>query len=437
MMLDKFDAYIEEHKLCRKSDHLLLAVSGGVDSLVMTDLFYKTGYSFTILHCNFKLRGKASDEDERFVIKVAESYRAKIKTTSFNTSEYASKNKLSIQVAARELRYNWFKTFLDKKEGDKLATAHHLNDQLETVIYHLSKGSGIEGISGIPVIQEKVIRPLLDISREEIMAYALENNLEWREDVSNESVKYRRNFIRHKIVPLLEEINPSLINTFQRTSKRLQEAEEIIKIYVNKLKKQHLNKEKDHFLVKKDLLKNQNATFIHLFFKSFGINYSQAEEIGAYLLTDQSGGIFITDDYTLNIDRQDIFISKSANEIPEFLVPEAFEGREHNFFFKIKDADEVTIDKSPVMAYLDYSKLRFPLKIRKWKEGDKFQPLGMKGQKKLSDFMIDNKIPVNLKNRLLVLESDGNIAWVVGHRIDERYKISSNTTLIYNIKWLS
>ncbi|MGK7388785.1 MAG: tRNA lysidine(34) synthetase TilS [Candidatus Cyclobacteriaceae bacterium M2_1C_046] len=436
MMLDKFNAFIEEHKLCRKSDNLLLAVSGGVDSMVMTDLFYRSGYSFTILHCNFKLRDKASDEDEKFVIKVAERYEVEAKTTSFNTSQYAIKNKLSIQVAARELRYNWFNKFL-VNDVDKLATAHHLNDQLETVLYHLSKGAGIEGIAGIPIKQEKIIRPLLNFSKEEMMNYALENKLEWREDVSNESLKYKRNFIRHKIVPLMEEINPSLINTFQRTSKRLKEAEKIIESTVDQFKKKYLKKEKEHLVIRKDVLKDQNATFIQLLFKDYGIKYTQAEDVLSYLQTDQSGGLFLTDGYTLNIDREYIYISNSANYASEFMVPEAFEGRAYDFHFKLMDAEGVTIEKLPEMAFLDYSRLRFPLKIRKWQEGDKFQPLGMKGQKKLSDFMIDNKIPVNLKNRMLVLESEGDIVWVVGHRIDERYKVTSGTTLIYNIKWLS
>lgn len=436
-MLEKFIAFIEKHKLCRKSDHLLIAVSGGVDSMVMMDLFYKAGFGITILHCNFKLRGESADEDESFVIKVAKNYHVDCKSKKFNTQEYAEENKLSIQVAARELRYEWFKELLDIKVGDKLATAHHLNDQLETIIYHLSKGTGIEGMSGIPIKQGDIIRPLLSFSRKEIMEYALKNKLEWREDATNESIKYKRNFIRHKITPLLEEINPSLIDTFERTSKRLKEAEEVVQEAISLFKNEYLSRSDQDFVVEKDVLKSKNTTFIHLLFKQFGINYNQAEEIKVCLFSDQSGKLFYTNDYVLNIDRKDIFISRPEEDFPVYEVPEGFEGREYGFYFDIIPAADVVIDKSPDIAYINYSRLKFPLIIRRWNEGDKFKPLGMTGQKKLSDFMIDNKIPVNLKNRVLVLESEGEIVWVVGQRIDDRYKVTDNTSIIYKIKWLS
>ena len=436
-MLDKFNSYIDQHKLCRKSDHLLLAVSGGVDSMVLMDLFHKSGYTFTVLHCNFKLRQHASDEDEKLVIKVAKKYGAKVKSVFFNTAVYAKKNKLSIQLAARELRYEWFSKQLQEKEGAKVATAHHLNDQLETIIYHLSKGAGIDGLTGIPLKAGHYFRPLLSFSRAEIMEYAMENHLEWREDASNESMKYKRNFIRHKIVPLMEEINPSLLQTFQRTSRRLKESAAIIKMAVDGFKKEYLFKEKDHYVVEKSALEDKNATFIHLMFKSFGCSYYQAEELLPSLKSAQSGSVFYTDKYTINIDRTHVYISKKEEELHEIEIHEGFEGRELSFNFEIKEAAEILLSKDSSTALLDYSKLQFPLKIRKWKEGDKFHPLGMRGQKKLSDFMIDNKIPVNLKDRQLVLESKGNIVWVVGFRIDERYKINNETSLIYKIKWLS
>jgi tRNA(Ile)-lysidine synthase len=437
MMLDKFNTYIKEHKLCRKENHLLLAVSGGLDSMVMADLFVKSGYSTTFLHCNFSLRGDDSDEDAAFVKKAANHYRQEFLVEQFDTIKYAQENSLSIQIAARRLRYEWFFKLLKDKKGGKLATAHHLNDQLETVLFYLSKGSGIKGIAGIPVKKRNIIRPLLFASRAEIAAYAHQNDINWREDISNKDVKYKRNYIRHELIPAMQHLNPSLIHTFGRTAKRLQESREIILGLVEDFKKSYLVRSATDTFLKKEALVGKNTTFIHLLFSEYGLNYQQAEAVCQKIMQEDTGAVFLTPTHKINIDRDHVIISKS-DVAPASLeiMPETI-GLFDEFDISILKKEEMVLVADKNVAFLDYNKLHFPLRVRKWREGDRFIPLGMKGQKKLSDFMIDSKIALNLKDRQLVLESRDEIVWVIGQRIDERYKVTDNSKVVYRIKWIN
>lgn len=437
MMLKKFNAYIKEHKLCRKEDHLLLAVSGGIDSMVMADLFLKSGYTTTFLHCNFSLRGEESDKDADFVKQAASDYGQAVLIEKFNTEEYAHENSLSIQIAARKLRYEWFHKLLKAKSGHKVATAHHLNDQLETVLFYLSKGSGIKGIAGIPLKKGQIIRPLLFSSRAEIVSYAHKNRIRWREDRSNKDIKYKRNFIRHELIPAMEHLNPSLINTFGRTAKRLNESREILLQVVEDFKKAFLARNGDDLFLKSESLAGKNATFIHLLLSEYGVNYQQAEDIYQKVNERKTGAVFLSSAFKINIDRNHVIISKRCMAPASRQIMAEATGQIDNFDIRLLKKEETILTADKNTAFLDYDKLHFPLTVRKWQEGDKFVPLGMQGQKKLSDFMIDSKIALNLKDRQLVLESRGEIVWVIGQRIDDRYKVTDNSKLVYRIKWIN
>jgi tRNA(Ile)-lysidine synthase len=427
-VLKNFNDHIARHQLCKATDKILLAVSGGLDSMVMLELFCTAGYSVAVAHCNFQLRGNESDGDEAFVKDRCNHLGIPFYSKGFDTNNYAWENSLSTQLAARELRYAWFNVLLALEKFDHLATAHHLNDSLETVLLNLCRGTGIEGLAGIPLENKSIIRPMLFASREEIQVYAKEEKIVWREDSGNLTDDYQRNFLRHQIVPKLKEINPSLEHTFFSTLEKVRGGVELMKHGHQQLEHAFVKQADGKTLIIKEAFRDFHypAPVLWELIKHFGFNIEQSEEI-IQSLHSQSGKKFFATAYQLIIDREDLIISLlqdswdqteiQEGQIAATLGPWRLESKE----------SEIIIKPDKVEAILDLWRLRFPLVWRKWRAGDSFCPLGMDHRKKISDFLIDQKISLADKDALTVLESNGEIAWVAGHRIDNRFRITAQT----------
>jgi len=437
-MLDQLSDFIKKQKLFQPEERILLAVSGGIDSVVMLHLFEKSGYNVAIAHCNFQLRGEASDGDESFVRELAEKCESPLFIQSFDTESYAKKHGISIQMAARDLRRGWFEEILNKDSYSKIATAHHLNDSLETAIFNLAKGTGIAGLQGILPLKGNYIRPLLFATCEMILRYATENELEWREDQSNSSVKYSRNLIRHRVIPELKKINSNLENTFAQSMEKIEGATTIFNNFVGKQRSMILQNKNGIFEIEKSQLTHLENAQLLLFelLEEYGFNYSQVKDI-LLALDAQPGKVFYSASHQLTIDREKLFLESKKDVVDD--VWDIFEDsltmdiHTQRLRFEMLEVTNFSIDKNPEVASLDLDKLQFPLTMRYWKHGDVFFPLGMKHKKKVSDFMIDEKIPVNLKKQTLILRSGEELVWVVGHRIDDRFKITEQTSKIFRI----
>ncbi len=440
-LLQKFIEFNTDKRLAGEKKKCLLAVSGGTDSVVMCDLFHKAGFPFAIAHCNFNLRGEESNADARFVKNVANKYKVKVFVKSFETAKYAEENKISIQLAARELRYEWFEELRSSKDFHLIATAHHLNDNIETVIHNLTRGTGIRGLRGIPVRQERIIRPMLFAPRNEIEDYLKENKLQFREDASNASDDYTRNKIRHSVIPVLKEINPSLEDAIGEKIEIFTGLEEMYEKQTKQLSKQlFLPRKNDIYIPLLKLKKTSRAASVLFeYLKEFDFTIEQIEDMLS-VLDDTSGKRFVTGKARIIKDRQFFiltqlpekdFTAKLINEKDKEV--ELGDNKLKLSTARAKTA-KITPDKS--MAWLDKSKLTFPLIIRKWKQGDYFYPFGMKmKKKKIKKFFIDQKVPLNEKENIWIIESAQKIVWVVGHRIDERFKVAPDTKDVLKMVW--
>ncbi len=434
-MLHKCKDFITYNQLITPADSTLVAVSGGVDSVVLAHLLHSLGFDIVLAHCNFKLRAQESDQDQRFVAQLAKTLKVPFHTTSFETKTIAQQDGQSIQLTARKLRYQWFEQLV-QKGCTKIATAHHLNDDLETTLYNLTKGSGIRGIAGIPLKNKQVVRPLLSTSRDEILAYAKSNNLEWREDKTNASTKYTRNFIRHEVVPKLKEVNKSLEKSFRNTSSRLKSANDLVAYHVDNLLDNQVGEEGNLEVSKRAIPEKGRLALVFELMRRFGFGITEVNNV--LLQWDKVGTVFLSTSHVLNIDRSSLFIKEHQ------IQPDAvFEITEDTTEIVLLHQKLVVQKSSKVppslkvaknIALLDWSKLVFPLILRRWARGDVFQPLGMKGKKKLSDFMIDQKIPLNLKSELWVLESGNEVVWLVGQRVDDRFKVETQTDTILRLE---
>jgi tRNA(Ile)-lysidine synthase len=438
-MLKKFLSYITEKQLFNlETERVLLAVSGGMDSVVMSHLFYKAKINFAIAHINFGLRGEESDADEVFVKKLAKKYKVPFFFEIFETEAFAKQEKVSIQMAARILRYQWLDKLRLTEGFAYIATAHHLNDTLETVFFNITKGTGISGLHGIQPKNKHLIRPLLFADKEEIYSYIVDNQLAWREDSSNQSGKYQRNLIRNEVVPLLKTINPNLENTIAQTIERVTAVERIFEGEVVRLKAQVYREHQGTCFLNYERLREETEPLIklHALLKDFHYSYNQVRDIWQ-VLDGEPGKRFESPTHLLVKDRSELVITPKLLQayISESLEADQKEFQNGVFHLKteVLAAADFKIPSSNTIASLDLDTLQFPLKIRKWKEGDWFCPLGMNKKKKLSDFMIDEKIPLNLKDRVWVVTSNGSIVWVIGHRIDNRFKLTDKTTQIYKL----
>lgn len=437
MMIKLLQDYIKKHALFDpRKDKLLLGVSGGLDSVVLLDLLAQLQSNLMILHCNFNLRGEESDQDEEFVTELANKYHYPILSKSFSTSAFADDNQVSIEMAARTLRYDWFNKILKEKKFNFIALAHHLDDTFETVLFNLTKGTGIAGLRGIKPKRDKVVRPLLFADREMIGQYAKNHRLSWRIDSSNLSDMYIRNKIRHRILPVMKEINPNVVQTFQANLVRIGAVEEIFQQHLRKHKKKYVRKENQTtFIAKKGLEVSHSEVILAEMLKKYQFNYVQAIDIVSKAL-GQPGKKFYSPTHELVIDRKDLIITPLADSEEEYLITDTKSVvQTKSFLLKCykADVDSYKISSNPEIAAFDLDLLQFPLKLRPWEPGDRFMPFGMQGQKKVSDFMIDHKIPLNLKDKILLLVSQKQIIWVVGYRIDERFKITHSTKNILEI----
>lgn len=436
-LFHKFQDFNKKQAIFSLNGKTLVAVSGGVDSVVLVHLMSKAKISLGVAHCNFSLRGKEADKDQQFVEKIAAQLSVPFHTINFETASHATKNGISTQMAARALRYKWFEEIKSNFDYQKVATAHHADDQIETILFNLTKGSGIAGLRGIKTRTELTIRPLLFASKAEIIDYARSNKLEWREDVSNKEDKYSRNLLRNRVIPLLRDINPGLGRTIFDNQERYTALEKLLNARTEIVQSKNLAFKDNGYEFKLGWYNEKEGSFSVLenTLKTFGFNLDQCLQIRESL--EQSGKQFFSDNYLLIIDRHRLLI-ESRNEKQDFelSIPEdtkQFELNENTYNIKLTQ-QKVKFDGNNNSAFLDADKVKFPLKVRNWLKGDHFIPLGMKGKKKISDFMIDQKIPVNLKRKIAIFESNGEIFWIAGHRIDDRYKVTSKTQSTLIIK---
>ena len=436
-MLAAFQKHLSSLVPKAEKKKFLLAVSGGVDSVVMAELFQKAKYKFGIAHCNFQLREAESDGDEKFVKGIADCSGNAFHVKQFDTAAYAKKKKLSIQMAARELRYEWLKEIAEKNKYDYIVIAHHNDDAIETFFINLLRGTGIAGLHGINAEHGNVIRPMLCFSRQEIEEYAKEHKLKWREDSSNASDKYERNKIRHHLLPELKKINSDASKAIQHTIDNLKDVEFVYRKGIEEeAKKLITTKGNTIYFSIKGL---QELQFAHIYvyeeLKKYGFNYSQAKEI-IKSLKGQAGKVFLSSTHRLTKDRIQLILEKIAEKKDTLgkLKSETKKYQSGAFELKLSVKPKPAGFKPPIskdIACLDYDKLKFPLEIRKWATGDKFYPLGMFKPKKISDFLIDNKVSLSEKDGVFVLVSGKEIVWVIGHRIDDRFKIVSATKKLY------
>ena len=442
-LLQHFLAYIKKENLFNQKDHLLIAISGGADSSVLCALCAAAGFRFSLAHCNFKLRGTESDRDELFVKKLSEQLSVNLFLKTFDTESEAKLNKTSIEETARDLRYAWFKQlFAESKTTDDpfsfLLTAHHADDNVETVMMNFFRGTGIKGLRGILPKHQQIVRPLLFVKRKEIEEYALANAVEYITDSSNASNDYTRNLFRNEILPSIEKIYPEALNNVFRNIERFAAVEYLYNESIEQIKQNLVEKKGDeiHIPVLKLLKTKPLQTVIYEIIKDAGFTAMQVNEVEKLLHSD-SGKYIKSASHIILLNRKWLIISPntSSTQIKNIIVEEGV----NNILF---EEGTLQISSAPrpeklvgdaFTVHIDSENLSYPLLLRKWKTGDYFYPLGMTKKKKLSRFFIDSKLSLLQKEKCWVLESDKKIVWVIGYRIDERYKITSNSTQIVKL----
>jgi tRNA(Ile)-lysidine synthase len=432
-MLERFKNHIEHDFPFLKGKKLLLATSGGIDSMALLHLCHQSGLDIRAAHCNFQLRGDESDQDEQFVKTECEKLGVLLFVNHFDTKKFAAELKMSIQVVARKLRYDWFRTLLINNDYDYILTAHHLDDSLETFLINFTRASGLDGLTGIPKQNGYIIRPLLAFSRNDIESFANENNIQWREDSSNASDKYLRNKLRHDVIPILKELNPGLLASFESTISNLQQAQTMVddasRIVYRKVVTD-INFQKRINLPELMQLPNYRA-YLYQWLEPFG--FSDWDSIND-LVTAQSGKQIHSKKHTLLKDRNELIVfEKRTAESEQFLIEKG--QKQVKFPLKLSFCN---VNGMPVQTtntiFVDENKLVFPLEIRRWEEGDWLYPLGMDGKKKLSKFFKDEKFSLLDKSDTWLLCSDNQIVWVIGKRQDDRFKVTAQTTKILQIQ---
>lgn len=424
-MLEKFQNHLANKLSFLNGKKLLLAVSGGIDSIVMADLFSTNDIS--IAHCNFNLRGEESNDDEKFVKTYADKNKIPVFTTRFDTQRFASDGKLSVQVAARQLRYAWFGELLEKHGFDYVLTAHHADDNLETFLINMSRGTGLDGLTGIPFQNGKIIRPLLEFSRQEIEDYANENGIEWREDSSNSSDKYLRNQLRHGVVPILKNLNPNFLESFAETLSHLQQSQSLAEDASVLVYKQVIIEKEDKIIFKIPELKRLPNYRAYLYQWLNGFGFTAWEDI--YNLTDaQSGKRVLSANFQLLKDREILILSSLENTTEDTVFQIGKDTKTITTPINLAFCQVADItDANQNRIFVDEEKIRWPLTLRKWQEGDYFYPFGMDGKKKVGKFFKDEKFSLIDKANTWLLCSGDDIVWIVSHRMDDRFKITNTT----------
>ena len=466
-LLQLFEDNINKQNLFLKKDKLLLAVSGGVDSVVLCELCKQAGYDFFIAHCNFQLRGEESERDEKFVRELGDKYKVEVEVKRFDTEKYAAENKLSIQEAARDLRYKWFFDVWQKKMNtldeplsdarravpdwhvsDRrlyVLTAHHADDNIETVLMNLFRGTGLHGLTGIPVEGSYwsipfIRRPMLEFSKDELMQFARDNKLEYVEDSSNQSSKYTRNFFRNEIIPAITKVYPQVKNNLLDNIKRFKDIEELYKLSVSEIKRKLCKQKGEEIHIPiKQLLGFNNRALIYEIISRYGFSEKQVDEV-LKLAQGESGSYIDSSSQSRIIKhRHWLIITPISSQDAANIIIEEKDNKVH--FSEGTLRMEVSGNPKPVtgndIACLDAKEIQFPLLLRKWKTGDYFYPLGMKKKKKLARFLIDQKLSKIVKEKIWVIEMNKKIIWIVGHRIDDRFKITDKTKSVLKITWVN
>ena len=416
----------------------MVAVSGGIDSVALVHLLTKLNYPVALAHCNFNLRGDESDQDETFVKELGNQYHLETFTTSFQTERYAIEKKVSTQIAARELRYHWFENLQKQHRFEYVLTAHHADDSIETFLINLVRGTGLEGLTGIPEQNGTIVRPLLPFSRNQIHAFALQHNISWREDESNASTKYVRNKIRHQIVPLLKELNPSFLTSFQDTTSYLKGSQQIVNEAVNSVKETFEVTKEGDLTIDISMLKqvsNVNV-YLHQLLKEYG--FTQWDDI-IHLLDAQSGKYVLSNTHLLLKDRSHLILSeRKASDQKEIYLIETTTKEMKTPIDLVFDGDTENSFKNTHTIRVDHTKLSFPLTLRKWEKGDSFFPTGMTGKKKLSKYFKDEKYTLLDKERTwLLCTSHNDIIWIVGKRQDRRFTPDAESHKVVTITYSS
>lgn len=442
-LLKRFKDFIEEKKLPLAGRHFIIAVSGGIDSVVLCHLCKKLEFSFAIAHCNFRLRGEESDRDEIFVRDLASQFGVEYLGRGFDTDDFARNEKLGIQEAARKLRYAWFEELLSaeqatgKKKFDFLLTAHHADDNIETLLMNFFKGTGINGLSAMQPAKNRILRPLLFAFREEIGAYASAEGISWREDASNLSRKYTRNYFRHDIIPAIEKVFPEVRSNLFDNIRRFEDIRELYLFATRSINKSLVIQKGEEWHVPVLKLAQQPGvhSLIYELIRDFGFSPAQTEDVAKLM---QAGTGKHVDSFSHRILKNRnwlIILPLKSASVDHLLIG----GPSQKLSFDGKTLQLMLgplpekISASPFEAMLDASRVQFPLLLRKWKQGDYFYPLGMRKKKKLSRFFIDLKIPLHEKENIRVLESAGRILWVIGYRIDDRFKLQPSTGQMLHI----
>jgi len=449
-MLDQVHDYIQEHALFDPAtDTVLVAVSGGLDSVVLLDVLHRLGVRLAVAHCHFGLRGEEADDDEQFVRKLAKQYEVPFHAEFFQTKAFAEREGISTQMAARLLRYQWFEQVRQQHGYAVVATAHHRRDQAETMLLNLTHGTGLAGLHGIQAKNGYIVRPLLGLGRDDLYDYLVENRLIWREDASNDSPVYQRNRLRLEVLPVLRDINPNLDNTLAATAERVGGAEEIVRRYVADTAAQARRDAPeppagDSQAVYFNIATLQNtaatALVLHELLRPFGFSWAVSKEIVASF-SGLSGKQFDSPTHRLVKDRTQLVIT--SRRLAQYGTFQLAQGQGDLLAdgLRLRATEHpgagYEVPRSRSTAALDADKLQFPLTLRRWREGDWFMPLGMRGKKHLSDFLIDQKVPLNLKDDVRVLTSaDGKICWVVGFRVDDRFKVTDETERVLAVQRL-
>ncbi len=433
-----FEKHIKSQFPLLFEQKILVAVSGGLDSMILTDLCLKSRLNIALAHCNFKLRKEESDREEAFVSDYAKTHKLTFFTKQFNTTHFAENSKISIQMAARELRYNFFDELCRTHQFDVILTAHHADDNLETFFINLSRGSGIDGLTGIPKINNKIVRPLLPFSRNQICEYAKMHHIQWCEDSSNTSLKYKRNALRHELVPVLKSIYPTILDALNTTQNNLLASQDLLKNHIEDIESRVVtfsNPNETHYDIKQLKLLNPLRSYIYPLFGKYG--FTDLDEL-YHLVDAQSGKQIHSNTHAVLKDRNVLILTpKSASKLDFFLSIT-------NLVKEIKLSEfgihlNFTLDSnlgnsSKNTLFLDHDKLQFPLVLRSWVEGDFFYPSGMNGKKKLSKYFKDEKLSLIQKSKVLLLCSNEEVVWVVGMRPDARFLATSETKHILNIK---
>ena len=454
-MLDQFKAYINRYNLLAEGEKVILALSGGIDSMVLADLLLKSKVEFVAAHCNFHLRGEESDGDEMFVREFAEKNGIQCFVKQFETEQYAVKIGISIEMAARELRYAWFEELRQQLGYDKIAVAHHADDQAETFFINLLRGAGLRGLKGMLPQNGVIVRPLLWASREQIRQYAVENQIVWREDHTNAESVYLRNKIRNQLLPVFDELQPEARQGLYKSLEHLASENELYRELLKEKLSLIVESGEDSCVIARRndeaiqtrksyrvsldcfaaLAMTQSEQLLFEWLRNYGFNPDQCRFIYDAIGTG-IGNHYYSPTHCLVIGRNELHLSEikedGNDEVQVGLGEKELFSPLHLKFAQFVKFADFTIDKSRKVAQLDFDKLKFPLALRHWRHGDRFHPLGMKGSKLLSDFFVDQRFTEQQKSSVwLLTSSTGDIIWVVGWRIDDRFKFTNATKNIF------